>query len=253
MKVVKLRLYQNMVNYKKPTSFQLKETYPLPPYSTVVGMVHNVCKYTKYEPMEISLQGSYYSKVNDLSTRYEFSIMKYEEERHQLRIPAKEYNKKTDSYDSKELGVVRGVSTVELLVDVELIIHIKPQDESKVEEIYNAFKNPSEYLSLGRREDIVRIDDVQIIDVQEEELEEFETLKYNAYIPCSMLKKDIEGKIVGTIYDLNKDYSREKVSGGKYIRSWNKVKVIHGSNIGSVFYEDSVLLKDSEGDYLFLA
>jgi len=27
MKAIKLKLYQNMVNYKVPTSFQLKESY----------------------------------------------------------------------------------------------------------------------------------------------------------------------------------------------------------------------------------
>ncbi len=34
-----------MVNYRVPTSFQLKESYPLPPYSTVIGMVHSLCNF----------------------------------------------------------------------------------------------------------------------------------------------------------------------------------------------------------------
>ncbi len=62
-----------MVNYKKPTSFQLKETYPLPPPSTVIGMVHYLCDFTEYKEMDISIQGRSHSKVNDLYTRYEFS------------------------------------------------------------------------------------------------------------------------------------------------------------------------------------
>ena len=40
MKGVRIEAYQNLVNYRKPTSFQLKESYPLPPYSTVIGMIH---------------------------------------------------------------------------------------------------------------------------------------------------------------------------------------------------------------------
>ncbi len=72
MKAIRLKLYQNLVNYKKPTSFQLKETYPLPPYSTVSGMIHYACGFTEYKEMEISIQGKYHSKVNDLYTRYEF-------------------------------------------------------------------------------------------------------------------------------------------------------------------------------------
>ena len=66
MKAVKLKLYQNMVNYKVPTSFQLKESYPLPPYSTVIGMVHSLCDFKEYKPMKISISGNYFSKVNDL-------------------------------------------------------------------------------------------------------------------------------------------------------------------------------------------
>src|SRR5665647_1928934 len=111
MKAIRVRLRQDMVNYKKPTSFQLKETYPLPPYSTVIGMVHSLCGYTKYQPMQVSVQGKYFSKVNDLYTRYEFkNAMKYEAARHQLKVG--------------EYGVGRGVATAELLVEVELLLHI---------------------------------------------------------------------------------------------------------------------------------
>ncbi len=73
MKAIRLKLYQNLVNYKKPISFQLKETYPLPPPSTVIGMVHNLCGFTEYHEMDVSIQGKYHAKVNDLYTRHEFS------------------------------------------------------------------------------------------------------------------------------------------------------------------------------------
>ncbi len=73
MKAIRIKLTQDMVNYRKPTSFQLKETYPLPPPSTVIGMTHYLCDFTEYKEMDISIQGKYHSKVNDLYTRYEFS------------------------------------------------------------------------------------------------------------------------------------------------------------------------------------
>ena len=66
-KAVRLCLYQNLVNYKKPTSFQLKESYPLPPPSTVIGMVHFACGYSEYEPMDVSIQGNFNSRVYDLA------------------------------------------------------------------------------------------------------------------------------------------------------------------------------------------
>ena len=87
MKAIRLKIKQNLVNYKFPTSFQLKETYPLPPYSTIIGMVHNACNYLEYKPMTVSVQGKYHSKVNDLATRYEFkSGMNFDATRHQIKV-----------------------------------------------------------------------------------------------------------------------------------------------------------------------
>ena len=252
MKVIKLKLYQNMVNYKRHTSFQLKETYPLPPYSTMIGMIHNACNYTEYVPMDISVQGKHYSKINDLATRYEFSVMKYDPERHQLRIPNIEYDKKKDTYVQRDLGVVKGISTAELLVDVELVIHVYIEDESRMMEVYNNLKNPNEYLSLGRREDLVRIDEVKIVEVSKQELDEDMTLKNEAYIPVSMLKKG-ENEIPGTRYNLSKNYTLTALGKDKTRRNWNKVEVIYGAMKNSIFYEEANVLMDSDGDFVFLA
>ena len=229
MKAIRVRLRQDMVNYKKPTSFQLKETYPLPPYSTVIGMVHSLCGYTKYQPMQVSVQGKYFSKVNDLYTRYEFkNAMKYEAARHQLQVG--------------EYGVGRGVATAELLVDVELLLHIAPEDQSLVEEIYNAFVQPKEYPSLGRREDLATIDEVKVVNLFQKELErQIPAYKdYSAYIPYAMIQEEavnmthnIQGIAhTGTKYKLTKNY--ELVNYGsenvpKIFRRWNKVEVVYGS------------------------
>ncbi|OON98290.1 MAG: type I-B CRISPR-associated protein Cas5 [Epulopiscium sp. Nele67-Bin004] len=214
MQAVRIKLYQNLCNYKKPTSFQLKETYPLPPYSTVIGMAHFACGYTQYEPMDVSIQGKYFSKVNDLYTRYEFAGATYEDDRHNIKI--------TD--DNKSYGMMRGVSTAELLVDVELVIHIRPNDQTKLEEIYQAFKTPSEYISLGRREDIVKIESVDIVTIDEFELGEDapESVKqnYDMYVPY-------QKGISATVYNLNKVYAQQEIKKGTVIRKWEKVKVMH--------------------------
>ena len=155
MKGIRLKLSQDTVNYKKPSSFQLKETYPLPPYSTVIGMIHNLCGFNQYHPMQISVQGKHFSKVNDLFTRYEFkSGMPYDSARHQLKV--------------NEFGVSKGVATVELLVDVELMLHIVPEDQELVPNIYDCLVKPPEYPSLGRREDLVVIKEVKLTEIREE-------------------------------------------------------------------------------------
>lgn len=247
MKAVRLKLSQELVNYKVPTSFQLKETYPLPPYSTISGMVHSLCGYKEYHAMKISVQGKYLSKVNDLYTRYEFKPgTTFEAGRHQLEVNG--------------FGISRGVATCELLTEVELLIHIIPEDQSIIEEIENAFKFPIEFPSLGRREDLVIINEVKVVNVNEKVLDEDIELdkNYTAYIPEKMLKDEsiiirgsngLEG---GTRFNINKCY--EKVNYGteknpKVFRKWEKVQVVYSSRISAI--EDESVLVDEDGNIVF--
>lgn len=254
MKAIRIKLYQNLVNYKKPTSFQLKETYPLPPYSTISGMIHSACGFfnDQYKEMEISVQGKYKSKVNDLHTRYEFAGAKYEAARHNIKVNSKELDKKIGKEVVTEYGITRGVSTAELLVDVNLIIHVKPKAEELIDVIYDNLINPREYLSLGRREDIVRIDEVEIVDVQKETLKESQTLQYDAYIPMDIF---MENKIRtnATIYKINKNYERHKIKKDTYVRRWNKVLVTHGVMNRNEIASDSELYIDEDGYLVFFA
>ena len=249
MKAIRISLRQDLVNYKKPTSFQLKESYPLPPYSTVIGMVHNLCRYTSYQPMQISVQGKYFSKVNDLYTRYEFkNATKYEEGRHQIKVG--------------EYGISKGVATAELLVDVELMLHIVPDDQTTVEAIHDAFVRPWEYPSLGRREDLAVIDSARIVNIKQKKIDEQITAYrgYNAYIPYEMIRNENVNLTnarpgithPGTRYKLTKDY--ELVNYGsknepKIFRRWNKVDVLYGS---ATALADEIFMVDEDNIVAFL-
>lgn len=250
MKAIRVKMSQNMVNYRKPTSFQLKETYPLPPPSTVIGMIHRLCDYKEYHEMDVSIQGKHYSKVNDLYTVYEFKTGgKYEKGRHNINVGG--------------YGMIKGVSTIELLVDVELLIHIVPQNQKEIEEIYEALKNPREYPSLGRNEDLSVINEVKIVEVIEEELEEELMLRpfYSAYIPedyigdgsVSVDAGGIKKILPGTKYKLSKDYTLENIGtkkAPKIIRKWNKVNVIYGSKI--LVGEEENIKIDEDKNIVFL-
>ncbi|WP_239255463.1 type I-B CRISPR-associated protein Cas5b [Listeria ilorinensis] len=245
MKAIKIKLWQDFVNYKKMPSFQLKETYPLPPYSTVIGMVHALCGFTEYQPMKISIQGKNFSKVNDLYTRYEFSNgMAYEEGRHQLKVG--------------NYGVGRGIATTELLIDVELLLHIIPEDQTLVPIIAEAFRNPSEYPSLGRREDIATIKSIDEVQMQEKELEEDFLVEkgYGAYLPVELMK-DVErdgtfgvyGGAVGTRYRLTKNYrviNRGTAKRPKISRQWNFIEVHYLTDFAVL--EDTLQWQDEQGD-----
>ncbi|MBF4693999.1 type I-B CRISPR-associated protein Cas5b [Fusibacter ferrireducens] len=246
MQAVKVKLSQDLVNYKKPTSFQLKETYPLPPYSTVIGMIHRLCNFETYQPMDVSIQGKYFSKVNDLYTRYEFKNgMTYEAVRHQVNVDG--------------FGVGRGVATIELLVDVELLIHIIPKEQSLVSLIESSFREPWEYPSLGRREDLVTIESVKCVDVREERLTEDKVIekKMSAYIPYDLIKDEsiliereqtvnIKG---GTRYLLPKTYELKTFGKGKTFRAWEKVEVLYTSSI--IASEEAKVFIDDEETLVF--
>ena len=61
MKAFRLIIKQTSANYRKPETIKNKMTYPLPPFSTVIGALHNACGYTEYKEMNLSIQGKYES------------------------------------------------------------------------------------------------------------------------------------------------------------------------------------------------
>lgn len=239
-RAIRLEIYQNLVNYKKPTSFQLKESYPLPPPSTVIGMVHFACGFKEYKNMNVSIQGGFKSRVYDLYTRYEFAGTKFEAGRHQVKFNLK---------DGSDYGSTKGVATSELLVDVNLIIHIYPEDDNLIDIIYDSFRSPKEYISLGRREDIIRIDNVEVVTLAEEEIEDLDK-NINYYIPVSYIS-DNEIGTNATVYNLNKVYKKEQIRKGVEIRTWEKVKVQYCAG-NRTLVEGAESYRDNKGSNVFL-
>ena len=203
-RAIRLDCFQNLVNYRKPSSFIIKETYPLPPYSTVSGMIHAACGFKEYHKMKLSIQGDNKGTISDLYTRYSFSAgARYEEGRHQICVK-----------DGGNYGIFKGIANVELLCECKLIIHIVPEDEADFEIIYQALKNPPTYLSLGRYEDIIDIRDVRIVSLKEDE----EVLtNHGMYIPVSYMGEE---PVEATVYTLNKEYEITKQG----LRRWKSEK-----------------------------
>ena len=59
MKVLRIILNQNQANYKKQEADLNKMTYPLPPFSSVIGAIHVACGFKEYHTMDISIQGGF--------------------------------------------------------------------------------------------------------------------------------------------------------------------------------------------------
>lgn len=69
---IRLVLYQSSANYRRPETFENKMTYPLPPFSTVIGAIHKACGYTETHEMDISIQGRYGSMSRRVYRDYNF-------------------------------------------------------------------------------------------------------------------------------------------------------------------------------------
>lgn len=212
MKILKLKLFQETACYKKPFAFKVAETYPLPPYSTVIGMFHKIigAKPGEYFPMNLSIQGEYESIFSNYQN---------------LRM-----------YKGK--GQVTAMPrNVHQLLNVKLVIHMKAEDE-RVDKIYQNRIRGEDTFTLGRNEDLVRVDAIKIIE--EPKLVEGNIInQYNAYIPTHL-----EEGIKGINYRLNTTYKIEND-----LRKWNKVDVKYVERHTQECLEE--VLQDEEGDYIY--
>ena len=229
-RAIRVKCFQNLVNYKKPSSFIIKETFPLPPYSTVLGMIHAACGYTEFHPMKLCIQGTNSGTVSELYTRYSFSAgTKYEEGLHQICVE-----------DGERYGIFRGIANVELVCDNDMVIHVIPEEDD-FEKVYNSLKYPPRYLSLGRYEDLLDIERVDIVNIhQEDEVE----IKRDMYIPVSY---GIElGDRRGTIYNLTKEYEITKQGLRRWKKENGRVKAYYCS--GGVVIDEGAYVDDFEKD-----
>ena len=224
-RAIRIQCYQELANYRKPSSFIIKETFPLPPYSTVLGMVHAACGFKEFHPMKLSIQGTNNGTVSELYTRYSFTPGgKFEKTRHQICIK-----------DGKEYGIFKGIANVELICENRMVIHVVPSDED-FDTVYHALCKPQRYPSLGRYEDMLDIERVDIVSLEKRD-EAFTEM--DIYVPVDS-DADTEGTMT-TIYTLTKEYEitkkglrRWKAEGGKI-----KAKLFPANeSIGNVYVDD---------------
>ena len=211
MKILKLKLFQETACYKKPFAFKVAETYPLPPYSTVIGMFHKIlgADSGEYYPMNISIQGEYESIFSNYQN---------------LRM-----------FKGKD-QVTAMPRNVHQLLNVHLLIHIKAEDDV-IDKIYNNIINGVETFTLGRNEDLVRVE--QIKYAKEVAKSECNINKYNAYVP--MYYDD--GFLEGINYRLNTTYTIVND-----LRKWNKVDVKYVEKHTSNKLDEVEI--DEDGDYM---
>lgn len=171
MKLLRLKIFQETACYLKPFAFKVGETFPLAPFSTVKGMLHAVLDAKEYIPMNISIQGRSESFVIDYQKKY---IYKKAEVPQIVTTAGLREEPEPDTKLYSTMPMYQ-----HLLFNVEHVIHVEAAD-AVLHALYDKLRHLNTTLSLGRWEDLVRIDEVCFVEASEEI---FEATVYNQYVP----------------------------------------------------------------------
>ena len=166
MKILKLKIFQPTAHYRIPFTFARRHTYPIPPYSTVIGLICNVMgirsqEDENFKKLKNGLSLAIYGKYESLNREYVW-LRTLNKEAHNERFGYPE-NRFIDQIPEHPGGQIP--TRIDVLENVELLIYIKHNDEEIFCKVKESFENPKERkypIHLGRAEDLVifeKIDD----------------------------------------------------------------------------------------------
>lgn len=210
MKAVRINLYQQTAQFRIPMfTGKVHTTFLLPPYSTIIGMVHCLCEWNTTHAIKVSV-----TCTNERLSSPQSNLAlgwiggthtRTISEEFQLRFPIIV----EDGYGGYIGWTRKIIEENHLIMDRHYTIHVSSENEEQLQEIYKAFSYPPVYPSLGRWEDTVRIDDVKVVEVTDEEQEG--KLNHFVWLPCEKSTKEI----IGTVFKIPTFYKIEKGKTGR--------------------------------------
>ncbi len=229
MRAVRIKLYQNMVNYRRELSYGYVQTYPLPTPSMVKGMAHSLLDLDHYHGLKISIQGKFETVVTNMQKVYKF-------DRDRASRPNNPYDVEIGS--SKKTAT-HGVMFVDEIVDMNLLLHIAFDDENLNNQLLGAIRQKT--VILGRNEDIARVDfeDTRLVEILP--FNEEYRLPYNMYFTPEICKNE---QLEGTYYRLPFYY--EPVSSFNDKRIFKYVDTVYIARGNKIQYSNITV--DDNGD-----
>lgn len=158
MELLRVKAFQPFACYRKPFSYGFWDTYPLPPFSTTLGWVHWILGAKELLPMNIGVAGQINTVTYDLQTLVKFDRVRKEKSQTILN----DFNKALSS----------SPTYVANITNVNLRIYIQMRKE-----YLETFKDRIlrvNYPSLGRYEDLVRIDEVVFVTLEKKSIGNFD-------------------------------------------------------------------------------
>lgn len=252
-KVLKIKIHQPSAHYRIPFSYQRRFTYPIPPFSTVKGMICNLLgirndsdvRFNKLkEDLSLAIYGRYESIVKEY-----LWFRNIEKNSHVNKFNSVS-NRIIDTIPQHPGGQMPVI--LDVLNNVSLLLYIYHPEPDFLEEIKNAFENPNKRLStihLGRSEDWLVIEEILYPVRLEKSSTSAITLNYFAWIPIKEFadKNFIEGEWYEEFFNnLNGNFFRLPTfyeitdNNQRIFNKYITVKLFEGGSFkGYNFYLDS--------------
>lgn len=164
MRFLRLICQGSFNSFRQPEFHTYHKTLPLPPKTTVAGMIGSALgisprqvndEWLLNERFKMGIIGSSNGKANDL-----WQIRKYESK----HIKAYQTGKEPTPY--KTSVIVR-----EILYDSRFILYLAFEDTEDYETINLALKNPKWALSLGREDELIKVQEIDILELYPEKVQ----------------------------------------------------------------------------------
>ncbi len=168
-RVLRIKIYQPAAHFRMPFTYQRRHTYPLPPYSTVFGMLINLLGinnqnndlFKKIIKCKLSVSGRFETKHTEYVWFRNLSKKSHEKYFGSLSIREK----------NGQIEHIGGQSPIKIdvLENMSVTIHIASSDKPFLNYLFEYLQNPLdrlEVIHLGRAEDWVVFEDISFVELQ---------------------------------------------------------------------------------------
>jgi len=249
MEVLKIKIYQPQVHYRIPFTYQRRHTYPIPPYSTFIGLLCNIFgirnlegseepsdqNYHKLKKIKISICGTFESKTTEYTW---FRNLLRESHISRFSYAENRYISGLLEHPGGQIPIL-----IDILNDVYLWIYLYHEDGSFLKNIKDAFLNSRNWIypiHLGRAEDWIILEKIDFVEIQTSDFGE--NFKKFFWIPKNIWKdNNLElsnnwfEKIPGLLYKIPTFY---KLKNGIRYFDFIEVKLNDGEIYDLKFYFD---------------
>lgn len=182
--VLRIKIHQPNALYRIPFSYKRRLTYPIPPYSTVKGLICNLMgikesdddRFRELQRLSLAIYGRYESLVKEYVWFRNLKKESYIDKFHTVS------NRIIDKIPQSPGGQIPVV--VDVLHNVDIIIYIYHADQNFLKEIKEAFEYPyrrNSTIHLGRSEDWLVLKEIKLLN--ELKLKSMTSIGYFTTIP----------------------------------------------------------------------